>query len=122
MNYRLKVTGGKVKYLNRYNGEVVGSDTPLDSATWLLSRNEPEKSDEFKGFPIKVSANNSEYFLAGEWLMGGAKDVLGEDAPESAGKAPCGPDSCEVDAMEVYSHKGADKPQKRRRTKDVVCE
>ena len=78
MNYRLKVIGGKVKYLNRYNGEVVGSDTPLDSATWLLSRNEPEKSDEFKGFPIKVSANNSEYFLAGEWL---------DEKPEQ-GKAP----------------------------------
>lgn len=122
MNFKLNEKNGKVKYLNRMNGTVVGSDTTLDSATWLLTHGKPEKSGEFEGYPIAVKMNGNEYFFSGEWLMGGAKDVLGEDAPQNAQKAHCGPDYCEIDAGEVYSRKGADKPQKRRRVKDVVCE
>lgn len=95
MNFKLNEKNGKVKYLNRMNGTVVGTDTTLDSATWLLAHGKPEKSSEFEGYPIAVKMNGNEYFFDGEWLMGGEKDVLG-DEPQ--------------------------KPQKRRRAKDVVCE
>jgi hypothetical protein len=100
MNFKLNEKNGKVKYLNRMNGTVVGSDTTLDSATWLLTHGKPEKSSEFEGYPIAVKMNGNEYFFSGEWMMGGAKDVLGEDK----------------------GIEQPERPQKKRRTKDVVLE
>jgi hypothetical protein len=79
MNIKLNEKNGKVKYLNRMNGTVVGSDTTLDFATRLLANGKPEKSSEFDGYPIAVKMNDNEYFFSGEWLMGGAEDVLGEE-------------------------------------------
>ena len=101
MNFKLNVTGGKVRYLNRTNGAVVGSDTPIESAMWLLKRGKPEKSDEFPGFPIAVKVQNSEYFFSGEWLMGGAEDVLTEEPEKPEQSASTTP--------------------RKRRTKDKVC-
>lgn len=122
MNFKLNEHNGMVGYLTRQNGAMVECKTKIESAEWTLDQCKPEKSGEFEGYPIKAVMNGNEYFFAGEWLMGGAKDVLGEDAPQSAANAPCGPDYCEIDAGEGYSRKGADRPQKRRRAKDVVCE
>lgn len=82
MRIKLNEVGGKVKYFNRYRGNVVGSDTNTDTAWWLLGRGKPEKSDEFPGYPIAVKVGENEYFLAGEWLMGGDRDVLGDDPKE----------------------------------------
>lgn len=114
MNYRLNEKNGKVPYLTRMNKTVVGGETARESAEWILENGKPEKSGEFEGYPIKALVNGNEYFFSGEWLMGGAKDVLGEGARKSA---------CELgDVEEVYSRKGADKPQRKRRIKDVVCE
>ena len=100
MNIKLNEKNGKVKYLNRMNGTVVGSDTALDSANWLLAHGKPEKSNEFEGYPIAVKMNGNEYFFSGEWLMGGAENVLGDDEPK----------------------KEPEKPHKKRRIKDVVLE
>ena len=79
MNYKLKETAGKVKYLNRYHGNVVGTDTSANNAMWILNQYKPEKSDEFPGYPIAIKAQNSEYFFAGEWLMGGSENVLTDE-------------------------------------------
>ncbi len=87
MNIKLNIVNGRVKYLNRLNGTVVGSDTSADSAWWIVENGKVEKSDEFEGYPIAVKLNGNEYFFSGEWLMGGAKDVLGEDAHESTENA-----------------------------------
>ena len=102
MNIKLNEKNGKVKYLNRMNGTVVGSDTTLDSATWLLAHGKPEKSNEFEGYPIAVKMNGNEYFFDGEWLMGGAEDVLTNEPKEPEQSKAAAP--------------------KKRRTKDVVCE
>lgn len=102
MNFKLNETAGKVKYLNRMNGTVVGSDTAVDSALWMLREGKPEKSDEFPGYPIAVKMNGNEYFFSGEWLMGGAKDVLTNESKEPEQSKAAAP--------------------KKRRTKDVVCE
>ena len=81
MNFKLNEKNGKVKYLTRINGTVVGSDTTLDSATRFLAKGKPEKSDEFESYPIAVT-NGNEYFFSGEWLMDGAKDALGDNVPQ----------------------------------------
>lgn len=68
MNIKLNIVGGKVKYLNRHNGTVVGSDTSADNAWWIVQNGKVEKSDEFEGYPIAVKLNGNEYFFYGEWL------------------------------------------------------
>lgn len=122
MNIKLNIVGGKVKYLNRHNGTVVGSDTSADNAWWIVQNGKVEKSDEFEGYPIAVKLNGNEYFLSGEWLMGGAKDVLGEDAHESAENAIYSRDSRKLGTVAGENGAGAERPQKRRRTKDIVLE
>lgn len=87
MNYKLNVQNGKVGYYNRKNGAVVGSTTTVDSAMWLLRQGKPEKSAEIEGYPIAVKVNGSEYFFSGEWLMGGAEDVLTEE-PQNEPEKP----------------------------------
>lgn len=65
MNIELKVINGKVKYLARVKGEVVGSDTREDTARWMIEQDKPYKSDEFRGFPIAVKVGGTEYFFEG---------------------------------------------------------
>ena len=114
MNFKLNSNNdGKVRYyLRQKNGQTVGSDTKLESAYWILKQGQPEKSEEFKGFPISVKTKDGdEYFFSGEWLMGGEKDVLGDEPEQSTS---CGPDYCEVEEPQ--------KPARKRRVKDVVLE
>lgn len=82
MNIKLNIVNGKVRYIARTKAQVVGSDTREDTAWWMLRQAKPQKSDEFPGYPIAVKVNGTEYFFSGEWLMGGAEDVLAEDAPK----------------------------------------
>ena len=65
MNIKLHVVNGKVKYLARVKGEVVGSDTREDTAQWMIQQDTPRKSDEFDGFPIAVKVGGTEYFFEG---------------------------------------------------------
>ena len=65
MNIKLNAIGGKVQYLARVKGEVIGSDTLEDTALWMLQQDKPRRSDEFEGFPIAVTVGGTEYFFSG---------------------------------------------------------
>ena len=79
MNYRLAQQGGKVRYIVKQDGGNVGSDTSIEAAEWILGRGKPFKAEDFEGFPVAVKVGDNEYHFAGEWLMGGAEDVLAEE-------------------------------------------
>ena len=43
MNIKLNAIGGKVQYLARVKGEVIGSDTLEDTALWMLQQDKPRR-------------------------------------------------------------------------------
>ena len=71
MEYKLKVTDGKVAYLTKPDGKTwVQMFTFPDSAKWMIENCVvehlalPEQPD----YPIKVDINGHEYYFAGEWV------------------------------------------------------
>lgn len=78
MNYKLKAIKGRVDYYMKQKSGLVGSNTPQDSAEWMLAQSKPHKSDEIDGFPIAVTIRGSEYFFAGEWIEPKKRRAKGE--------------------------------------------
>ena len=79
MRFKLNEVEGKVKYIAKQRWGNVGSDTSIDTANWMLKHGPVTKSDEFPGYPIAVMVGGTEYHFAGEWPLGGDKDILGDE-------------------------------------------
>lgn len=88
MNFKLNEQNGKVKYILKMKSGNVGSDTTADNIYWLLKNGTTQKSEEIPGYPISITVRGDEYLIAGEWLMGGEKDILGDEAAQKAQNAP----------------------------------
>lgn len=104
-----------VRYLMKQRGGNVTGCTSPESALWMLTNDKakvPHMTEEFPGFPVTA---DGVYFFDGK--------VESEEAP-----APnCGPDYCEIPAAELGGDglpmpAGAEKPKRKKRVKDVVCE
>lgn len=109
MSYRLNNVEGRIKYFVRGKNGTTGSTTRTDSAEWMLRENKPYRSDEFEGYPIAVDCNRNTYFFSGTWIE--------PDETEVEPKVEVG--------QEEVSDADADpfqKPRRKRRVKDVVCE
>ena len=63
MNYNLKVRNGKVRYYMRQKNELVGSDTRLDSAEWMIEHGEVSMSSEVDGFQLEVKVGKDTYYF-----------------------------------------------------------
>jgi hypothetical protein len=106
---------GMVRYLYRNDGKhpYVGK-TKIESAEWMLRQGEVVVSEEYEGF--QVTANGMYFFEA---------EVKGE-FPQSAplttpsGREP--DDNAEIGADGLPMPAGAEKPKRKKRVKDVVCE
>lgn len=106
---------GMVRYLYKNDGKhpYVGL-TKIESAEWMLRQGEVKVSEEYEGFP--VTANGKYFFEA---------DVKGE-LPQSStatvhsGREP--DDNAEIGADGLPLPAGAEKPKRKKRVKDVVCE
>ena len=70
MNYKLKSQNGRIRYMMKpKDGRIVGTDTRLDSAEWMLAHTKPFKSSEFPGYPIGARVEcGTEYYFEGEWM------------------------------------------------------
>ena len=117
---------GMVRYLfgkdKRY--PYVGK-TKWESARWMLENDKSRElrmSEEYDGFPLTA---DGVYFFDGAVAVGDGDE--GALSPADAGTSPsadgeakeeapgCGPDWCEIPKL-------AEKPKRKKRTKDVVCE
>lgn len=134
---------GMVRYLygkdKRY--PYVGK-TKWESARWMLENDKSRElrmSEEYEGFPltadgvyffdgaVSVGESEREATASGTEARGegvgtssdpasGATFPKGEGSGETDEAAPvCGPDWCEIPEL-------AEKPRRKKRTKDVVCE
>ena len=107
--------GGMVRYLYRNDGKhpYVGF-TKTESAEWMLRQGEVVVSEEYEGFP--VTANGMYFFEA---------EVKGELPQSPTATAPSGrePDyNAEIGADGLPIPAVAEKPKRKKRVKDVVCE
>lgn len=104
MNFKLNQNDdGKVPYMTKQKTGTIGSSAKIDSVYWIIdhAKGKPFKSEEFPGFPVAVTMETGEeYYFSGEWLMGASEDALGDEKPAEQ----------------------PEKPQKKRRIKDAVCE
>lgn len=111
-----------VRYLMKQKGGNVEGKTSPKSAMWMLTNDKakvPHMTQEFPGFPLTA---DGVYYFNG--AVEGDESAL---SPADAGTSPsadgeakeeapgCGPDWCEIPEV-------AEKPKRKRRTKDVVCE
>lgn len=116
MDFKLNVTGGKVRYLNRRDGKnaMTSGDMLIDHAWGIILQNKPKESREYEGYPVFVSThNNGEYFFSGEWLIGGTENALGGvHELESIG----------VFDPEYHEDEPARKQPRKRKPKDGVLE
>lgn len=102
-NYTLNVQDGRVRYIMKQGDATVASYTSQQSAEWMLRQFKPFASTEFPGYEIKVkSEKGDEYFFDGEWQRAETCET-------------CRPDYCDIEEPQ-------EKPKRRRRTKDIVCE
>ena len=106
---------GMVRYLYRNDGKhpYVGL-TKIESAEWMLRQGEVVASEEYEGFP--VTANGKYVFEA---------EVKGERPQSPTATVPSGmeaDDNAEIGADGLPIPAGAEKPKRKRRIKDVVCE
>ena len=106
---------GMVRYLYRNDGKhpYVGL-TKTESAEWMLRQGEVVVSEEYDGFPVTA---NGKYFFEAE--------VKGELPQSPTATAPSGrePDyNAEIGADGLPIPAGAEKPKRKKRVKDVVCE
>lgn len=113
-----------VRYLMKQKGGNVTGCTTLESATWMLTNDRsknPRMSEEFPGYPLTA---DGVYFFDGK--VEGDEGAL---SPADAGTSP----SADVEAGDaaVAAELGADglpllagaeKPKRKKRVKDVVCE
>ena len=107
--------GGMVRYLYRNDGKhpYVGL-TKIESAEWMLRQGEVKVSEEYDGFP--VTANGMYFFEA---------EVKGELPQSPTTTVPPGRESdynTEIGADGLPMPAGAEKPKRKKRVKDVVCE
>jgi len=131
-----------VRYLMKQKGGNVEGKTSPKSAIWMLTNDKakvPHMTEEFPGFPLTA---DGVYFFDGEVEDGEATSSVTADAvppsPEGIGNARrdparqrwacdegpgeteetapvCGPDWCEIPEL-------AEKPRRKKRVKNVVCE
>ena len=104
-----------VRYLYRNDGKhpYVGF-TKIESAEWMLRQGEVKVSEEYDGFP--VTANGMYFFEA---------EVKGELPQSPTTTVPPGRESdynTEIGADGLPMPAGAEKPKRKKRVKDVVCE
>ena len=67
MDFKLKSQNGRIRYYMAQKSGVVGNDTRLDSAEWMLREHKPYRTGKIEGFPVTVMCNGHEYFFEGEW-------------------------------------------------------
>jgi len=127
---------GMVRYLYRNDGKhpYVGF-TKIESAEWMLRQGEVRVTEEYEGFP--VTANGMYFFEAevkGELPQSSTATVkfvelfnfINQERPQSptmtvpSGREP--DDNAEIGADGLPMPAGAEKPKRKRRIKDVVCE
>jgi len=116
-------------YKNDVKHPYVGK-TRLESAEWMLRQGEVRVSEEYEGFPVTA---NGKYFFEAE-VKGTDADAPEESAGRdgdtsfvsasadtfpSEGKALWG---TEIGADGLPLPAGAEKPRRKKRVKDVVCE
>ena len=122
---------GMVRYLygkdKRY--PVVGR-TKWESARWMLENDKTRElrmSEEYEGFPLTA---DEVYFFDGAIEHGAEEDggPGGAATEDTEAVAPgCGPDYCEIPAAELGADglplpAGAEKPKRKKRVNDIVCE
>ena len=141
-----------VRYLMKQKcGNVTGCTSP-ESALWMLTNDKakkPRMSDEFPGYPLTA---DGVYFFDGAMGEGETVGTTSSGAdvppspegdttssvtadavppsPEGEGSgatAACGKDWCEIPAEELGGDglpmpAGAEKPRRKKRIKDFVCE
>lgn len=113
-----------VRYLMKQKGGNVLGQTSPGSAMWMLTNDKkkvPHMTDEFPGFPLTA---DGVYFFDG--------DVEGDDwalSPADAGTSPSADGeavdaavAAELGADGLPMPAGAEKPKRKKRAKDVVCE
>lgn len=135
---------GMVRYLYKNDGKhpFVGY-CKWESARWMLENDKSRElrmSEEYEGFPLTadgvyffdgavavgesereatasgVEARGENVRTSSVSAEGAATFPRGEGSGETAEIAPvCGPDWCEIPEL-------AEKPRRKKRTKDVVCE
>ena len=127
---------GMVHYLYKNDGKhpYVGY-CKLESAEWMLRQGEVKVSDEYNGFP--VTANGMYFFEAevkGELPQSSTATVkfvelfnfINQERPQSptmtvpSGMEP--DDNAEIGADGLPMPAGTEKPKRKKRTKDIVCE
>ena len=123
-----------VRYLMKQKGGNVEGKTSPKSAMWMLTNDKakaPHMSEEFPGFPLTA---DGVYFFDGEVedVSGETNEAEGATSSVSASAATfpsegkalrkteddapvCGPDYCDISELE-------EKPRRKKKTKDVVCE
>ena len=118
---------GMVHYLYKNDGKhpFVGY-CKWESARWMLENDKSRElrmSEEYEGFPLTA---DGVYFFDGAIEHGAEENGGPEDAATPRSKSfrteeteavepVCGPDWCEIPEV-------AEKPKRKKRTKDVVCE
>lgn len=91
--YTLNSHNGRIKFIMKpKDGRIVGTDTRLDSAEWMLRENKPFRSTEFPGYPVGVKVEcGTEYFFEGDW-----PDEKPKRKRRTKDKV-CGNDYCELE-------------------------
>lgn len=114
---------GMVRYMYRNEGKhpYVGK-CKLESAEWMLRQGEVVVSEEYEGFP--VTANGMYFFEADV----GVKEDEGEATSSASLRSAPSPEgegsvvAAELGADGLPLPAGAEKPKRKKRTKDIVCE
>lgn len=116
---------GMVHYLYKNDGKhpYVGY-CKLESAEWMLRQGEVRASEEYEGFP--VTANGMYFFEAevgvkedeGEATSSDPTLCVGPPSPKGEGSGV----AVEIGADGLPMPAGAEKPKRKKRVKDVVCE
>lgn len=111
-----------VRYLYKNDGNhpYVGL-TKIESAEWMLRQGEVRVSEEYEGFP--VTANGMYFFEAEVKGEGSALSPADAGTSQSAdGEAVDAAVAAEIGADGLPLPAGAEKPRRKKRVKDVVCE
>ena len=110
-----------VRYLMKQKGGNVTGHTSMKSAMWMLTNDRakvPHITEEFPGYPLTA---DGVYFFDGE--MGDEKTT--SSASLRSAPSPEWEDSgaaVEIGADGLPLPAGAEKPKRKKRAKDVVCE
>lgn len=107
-------------YKNDVKHPYVGK-TRLESAEWMLRQGEVVVSEEYEGFP--VTANGMYFFEAEVKGEGSALSPADAGTSQSAdGEAVDAAVAAELGADGLPMPAGAERPKRKKRVNDVVCE